>query len=95
MGEPELQRAVAAGSFREDLYYRLAVLPVQVPPLRERPEDLRALVHHFLERHARGGARFEVCEEAFSLLLAHRWSGNVRELENETQHALALAEPPG
>jgi len=90
----DLRRAVHAGSFREDLYYRLAVLPVAVPPLRERPGDLRALVEHFLARHARGDAPApRLAPAVWPLLAAHRWPGNVRELENEILHALALAEP--
>ncbi len=90
----DLPREVRAGRFREDLYYRLAVLPVSVPPLRERPGDLRALAAHFLERHASEGVpRAQIAPDVWPLLTAHAWPGIVRELENQIQHALALAEP--
>jgi transcriptional regulator with PAS, ATPase and Fis domain len=90
----DLRRAVRAGSFREDLYYRIAVLPVAVPPLRERPSDLRVLVEHFLARHAsKGAAPARLAHDVWPVLAAHRWPGNVRELENEILHATALAEP--
>jgi Nif-specific regulatory protein len=86
----ELERAVAAGRFREDLFYRLAVIPVRVPPLRERSEDVPLLVQHFLARHDRV---HRLDPDLLALLQTHRWPGNVRELENEIQHALALAGP--
>jgi transcriptional regulator with PAS, ATPase and Fis domain len=90
----DLRRAVHAGTFREDLYYRLAVLPVAVPPLRDRPGDLRGLAEHFLARHAPAGAPApRIAPAVWPLLASHRWSGNVRELENEILHAIALAEP--
>jgi transcriptional regulator with GAF, ATPase, and Fis domain len=84
-----------AGSFRDDLYYRLAVFPIPVPPLRSRPGDLPLLAEHFLALHGRreGKRRTKLCPEAVALLQAYRWPGNVRELENEVQRALALAEP--
>jgi transcriptional regulator with PAS, ATPase and Fis domain len=91
----ELRFEVANGHFREDLYYRLAVFPIAVPSLRERPEDVLPLAEHFLalhgEREGRPGCRLS--REAAHLLLSHPWPGNVRELENEVQRALALAEP--
>ena len=91
----ELRFEVTNGHFREDLYYRLAVFPIAVPPLRERPEDVLPLAGHFLARHGeregRPGCRFS--REAAHLLLSYPWPGNVRELENEVQRALALAEP--
>ena len=88
----DLQRAMAEGRFREDLFYRLAVFPLRLPPLRERAADLPLLARHFIGRHARGDAP-ELDPAVLPLLQTHRWSGNVRELENEVQHALALAEP--
>jgi two-component system response regulator AtoC len=93
----DLARAVADGSFREDLYWRLAVVPVRLPPLRERGEDVRALAEHFLARFARlrpelERPRFSV--EATALLLAHRWPGNVRELEHVVERAVVLADGP-
>ncbi|MGH7289380.1 MAG: helix-turn-helix domain-containing protein, partial [Myxococcota bacterium] len=77
------------------LYWRLAVFPIRVPPLRERREDVLALARHFLAQHGaregRPGCR--LAPEAEELLLAHAWPGNVRELENEMLRALALSEP--
>ena len=89
-----LVHEVASGRFREDLYYRLAVFRITVPPLRERSEDVVPLAEHFLRRHGeREGKRdCHLSREVAALLLAHPWPGNVRELENEMQHALALAE---
>jgi Nif-specific regulatory protein len=91
----ELSGEIAHGRFRADLYWRLAVFPIRVPPLRDRREDVLALAHHFLARHGaregRPGCRLS--REAEELLLAHAWPGNVRELENEILRALALSEP--
>ena len=92
----DLRRAIGEGIFREDLYYRLAVLPLPVPPLRERPEDLRALIPHFLQRYGReGGMRPDLAEEVWPLLLGHRGPGTVRELENEIQHGSQHRAIPG
>jgi transcriptional regulator with GAF, ATPase, and Fis domain len=90
-----LCRETRAGGFREDLYYRLAVFPIHLPPLRERPRDVIPLALHFLELHGQreGHADAQLSAEAERLLLAHRWPGNVRELENEVQRALAMAAP--
>ena len=91
----DLAAEASAGTFREDLYYRLAVLPVSVPPLRERPDDIGTLVDHFVagfaERHGRA-ARFE--PDAVAVLAARPWPGNVRELENAVERALVLADTP-
>jgi two-component system, response regulator FlrC len=89
----DLDRAVAEGRFREDLYYRLAVLPTRVPALRERPLDVPALVSHFLARYAKefGLRRPEVGAECLHALQCHPWPGNVRELENVVQRALLLS----
>jgi transcriptional regulator with PAS, ATPase and Fis domain len=89
-----LHGEVARGAFREDLYYRLAVFHLAVPPLRSRPEDVLPLAAHFLDRHgAREGKRgCRLAPEAADLLRLHPWPGNVRELENEMQRALALVE---
>ncbi len=91
----DLATEVEAGRFRRDLYYRLAVFPIRIPPLRERREDLPALAAALLARHAarEGLAPPILREEALDLLLAHRWPGNVRELDNELCRALALVEP--
>jgi len=75
-----LESAVKAGTFREDLYYRLATLQIRVPPLRERREDIPQLVEHFLARAARGGQVPSVDAEAMRALCAWDWPGNVREL---------------
>jgi DNA-binding NtrC family response regulator len=88
-----LKEEVARGNFREDLYYRLAVLPIVVPPLRDRREDIPSLVDHFLRRAAarldRGPCR--ITREALNLLCAYAWPGNVRELENVITRASVLA----
>ncbi len=90
----ELDRLVAAGYFREDLYFRLNVLRIAIPPLRERREDIRPLAEHLLGRlaavHGRPLARFD--PEALARLEACPWPGNVRELKNAIEHALAFAE---
>src|SRR5439155_10086561 len=87
---------VRAGVFREDLYYRLRVIPVMVPPLRERRADIPLLAHHFLERaRARLGRAPETfAHEALELMLAYRWPGNVRELEHAVERAALLANGP-
>jgi len=91
----ELLAEAQRGTFRQDLYYRLAVFPIRLPPLRERPSDVLPLARHFLALHGRseGVADVRLDAEAGRLLQAHSWPGNVRELENEMQRALALAEP--
>jgi Nif-specific regulatory protein len=86
---------IAQGRFRADLYWRLAVFPIRVPPLRDRRDDVLTLARHFLTQHGaregRPGCRLS--REAEELLLAHHWPGNVRELENEMLRALALSDP--
>ncbi len=91
----DLWREGAAGGFRPDLYFRLAVFPIHIPPLRERAGDVLRLARHFLETHGRAEGKPGVwlSAEAERLLEAHPWPGNVRELDNEIQRALALAEP--
>jgi transcriptional regulator with GAF, ATPase, and Fis domain len=83
-----LDERVLRGEFREDLLYRLRVIQVVVPPLRDRPKDVEALVDQFLSRSPR---RLTVSEAAWRLLRAHRWPGNVRELRNVIERAVALA----
>src|SRR5512133_439749 len=89
-----LREAVAAGRFREDLYYRVSVATLRVPPLRERPGDLLALARHFLAEY--GGrlalGHVELTADAVEALLAHAWPGNVRELENVMHHALLVSQ---
>jgi len=92
----DLQRAVAEGSLRQDLYYRLSVFPLRVPPLRERAEDIPLLVHYFVGRHtARIGRRISrVPKAAMERLVAYPWPGNVRELENVIERAVILSPGP-
>ncbi|MCP5057053.1 MAG: sigma-54-dependent Fis family transcriptional regulator [bacterium] len=89
----DLETAVADGSFREDLLYRLRVVPIHMPPLRERPEDIPPLAQHFLQRYdAELTDRPHVlAEETTARLARHDWPGNVRELENAIKRALVLA----
>jgi transcriptional regulator with GAF, ATPase, and Fis domain len=92
----ELEKEVAEGRFREDLYYRLKVFPLRVPPLRERREDIPLLVDHFLKRYSQefGKAIGGMGQQAMELLQAYPWPGNVRELENEIQR-LVIQMPTG
>jgi transcriptional regulator with GAF, ATPase, and Fis domain len=87
-----LQREVAAGKFREDLYFRLAVVPVTVPPLRARREDIPLLVRHILKA---SGANLTVPDDTMQALMAHDWPGNVRELRNVLERAVYLASATG
>jgi two-component system response regulator PilR (NtrC family) len=88
----DLDRAVAEGTFREDLYYRLSVIPVSVPPLRDRREDIPLLVNHFLKKYAPAAGRNITRVNARSLdaLSGYDWPGNVRQLENTIERAVAL-----
>jgi two-component system response regulator HydG len=85
-----LSEMVAAGTFREDLLYRLCVVEIHVPPLRERPEDIRVLGAHFLQQ---SGTVTTLTDEAWRVLEAYRWPGNVRELQNVMEQAIWLASP--
>ncbi|MBI2896418.1 MAG: sigma-54-dependent Fis family transcriptional regulator [Deltaproteobacteria bacterium] len=89
----DLPAMVRAGTFREDLYYRLNVIAVELPALRDRPEDVPLLVQHFLRKHAEhhGKPVLRVTPEALEAIVSHRWPGNVRELENALQRAVILA----
>jgi DNA-binding NtrC family response regulator len=84
----DLEKAVSEGSFREDLYYRLNVVAIELPPLRERRQDIPALVEHFLRR---GGRSTTMAPAGLSLLCDYHWPGNVRELENAVERAAVLA----
>ena len=87
----DLRRAIQEGRFRDDLYYRLRVVPIEIPPLRERRADIEPLAHHLLTRvGARHGRSLRLAPEALRLLLLHRWPGNVRELENALEFAVAV-----
>ena len=90
----DLAQAVAEGRFREDLYYRLNVFPIEMPSLRERKEDLPALVDHFIRRfNAQEGKTITgASKDTMGLILAHDWPGNVRQLENSIFRAMILCE---
>ena len=92
----DLRQMVAQGKFQEDLYYRLNVIPIAIPPLRERPEDIPMLVEHFLRRFARdSGKRIDAVDPAVQAELErYDWPGNVRELENTIERAVVLATGP-
>ncbi len=85
----DLKSMVEAGTFREDLYYRINVINLGLPPLRERLEDIEILVEHFLKKHAGVGKRLST--ECLSLMKAYAWPGNVRELENEIERLVVLS----
>jgi len=91
------EEAVATGALREDLYYRLRVVPIHVPALRERVDDIQLLAEHFLatywNRHRAGEAPPQLSKAAIWALRAHSWPGNVRELQNVIEHAVVLLQP--
>ena len=89
----QLDEEVRAGRFRQDLWYRLNVFPITVPPLRRRPEDIPILTAHFLQKHCRKAGRpiLEVSRATMARLQAHPWPGNVRELENVVERAVILS----
>ena len=88
-----LRREMELGTFREDLFYRLHVIPVIIPPLRERISDLPPLAEHFIQKLSERSSKkpMEIVPEAMNILMNHRWPGNVRELENVVEHAFILA----
>jgi two-component system response regulator PilR (NtrC family) len=88
----ELDKLVAENAFREDLYYRLSVIPVQAPPLRNRSEDIPLLANHFLKKYApaAGKSILQFAPQALELLCSYDWPGNVRQLENTIERAVAL-----
>jgi transcriptional regulator with PAS, ATPase and Fis domain len=92
----DVSALVADGRFREDLLYRINVIEVRVPPLRDRPDDLETLLRHLLDKHGVrvGRAGCSVSSEAMAVLRRHRWPGNVRELENVIERALVLGTGP-
>ncbi|HEV8593390.1 MAG TPA: sigma 54-interacting transcriptional regulator [Pyrinomonadaceae bacterium] len=89
----DLEKAVDEGKFRKDLFYRLSVFPITLPPLRDRIEDIQPLVYHFLERYKEKTGRFVsgISKEALRALVNHEWTGNVRELENAVERAVIIA----
>jgi DNA-binding NtrC family response regulator len=88
----DLEKEVAAGRFRADLFYRLNVIPIRLPALRQRRDDIPILVDHFLKRHAQTHTAKTVNKDAMDLLMRYDWPGNVRELENVMERALILDE---
>ncbi len=86
----DLPAEIAAGRFRQDLFYRLNVVGLRIPPLRQRPEDVAHLLAYFLQRHGDGARSPRIEEQALAALQGYRWPGNVRELENEARRLLAL-----
>jgi len=92
----DLEKKLADGTFREDLYYRLNVIEVRIPPLRERGGDISLLAHHFLRRYAEANSKemTGISDDALALLLRHPWPGNVRELENAVERAVVLSSEP-
>jgi len=92
----DLKALIAEGRFREDLFYRLAVVPIALPPLRDRKEDIPLLVHHFIEKYDRRlGKRVEGIEdEALQVLMGYAWPGNIRELENLMERSVLFADGP-
>lgn len=92
----DIERLVDAGDFRRDLYYRLNVVPICIPPIRERRDDLNALVHHLLRQiaHQYGGSRKVLGERAWQQVNGYRWPGNIRELENVLERAFLFARGP-
>ena len=92
----DLRQMVSDGRFQEDLYYRLNVIPIHIPPLRERREDIPVLVEHFVRKHAqRTGRRIERIDEGvLTALQQYDWPGNVRELENTIERAVVLSQGP-
>jgi Nif-specific regulatory protein len=91
-----LPHMVAAGTFQEDLFYRLNVIPIEIPPLRDRREDIPALVEHFVCKHAQriGRSIERIDEEGLARLQEYAWPGNVRELENTIERAVVLSAGP-
>jgi len=92
----DLKKKLEDGSFREDLYYRLNVIEILIPPLRERPGDIPLLAHHFLRKYAEENKKDikDTGDDVLALLLSHSWPGNVRELENAMERAVVLADGP-
>ncbi|HKO96795.1 MAG TPA: sigma 54-interacting transcriptional regulator [Pyrinomonadaceae bacterium] len=89
----DLERATDLGTFRKDLYYRLSVFPISLPPMRERPEDIHPLVIHFLEHYKQKTGRFisGISKDALQAMITYDWPGNVRELENAIERAVIIA----
>ena len=89
----DLKRAVELGTFRQDLFYRLSVFPIKLPPLRDRPEDIHPLVIHFIEHYKQKTGRFisGISKDALQAMITYDWPGNIRELENAIERAVIIA----
>ncbi|HEY2511973.1 MAG TPA: sigma 54-interacting transcriptional regulator [Polyangiaceae bacterium] len=92
--DADLPHAIRSGTFREDLYFRLNVIELAVPALRDRAEDVEPLAEHFLARHGAHGQRLTLTDDARRALVDHDWPGNVRELENRIQRAALVCPAP-
>ena len=88
----DLEEQVREGRFREDLFYRINVIPIALPPLRERRTDVPLLVEHFLAKHGEAGRDRKIAPEALEALVGYSWPGNVRELESVIERTLLLAD---
>jgi two-component system nitrogen regulation response regulator NtrX len=91
-----LQEEIAAGNFREDLYYRLNVIPIDIPPLKERKKDIPLLIEHFLSLFVENGksAKKKISKEALNSMMAYHWPGNVRELKNIVERMIIMVRTP-
>ncbi len=87
----DVETAIEEGRFREDLYYRLSVIPIELPPLRDRAEDIPLLIRHFLERFS-SGAPLDINIETLDFLTAYPWPGNIRELQNTVERLAVLSQ---
>ena len=85
----DVELAIEEGRFREDLYYRLSVIPIELPPLRERAEDIPLLIEHFLKKY-NGGSQSKISKDALECMLAYSWPGNIRELQNAVERMVVL-----
>ncbi len=88
-----IEKLIEQGRFREDLYYRLSVVPITLPPLRQRPEDIPYLIDHFIKKYSKGKT-VSVNEEVYAILGQYQWPGNIRELENLIERMLVLTSEP-
>src|SRR5258707_15869979 len=90
----DLEAAIAAGTFRSDLFYRLSVFPIEVPPLRQRREDIPMLVEYFIDRYAREAGKniARVSKETLDLFQSYPWPGNIRELRNVIERSIIVCE---
>ena len=89
----DLEKAMLDGTFREDLYYRLNVINLELPPLREREEDILPLAEHLLRKHAVAGKNISITADLRQALMTYQWWGNVRELENVMRRLIVLRDP--